>query len=58
MSVEKQAQNLGFRIIGNLRRCTDLEQSKRYLCFVDDANNEYVLYRGVLTIIAADGKIY
>ena len=58
MSVEKQAQNLGFRIIGDLRRCDELEQSKRYMCFCDEANNEYILYRGVLTIVAADGKIY
>ena len=58
MSVEKQAQNLGFKIVGTLRRCTELERSKRYLCFCDEADNKYLLYRGVLTIIASNGKIY
>ena len=33
------------------------EQSWRYLCYSDEANNEYVLYRGILTIITPEGKI-
>jgi hypothetical protein len=57
MSIEKQAQDLGFQIIGNLRRCEEQEQSWRYLCYSDEANNEYVLYRGILTIITPEGKI-
>ncbi|MBQ6479939.1 MAG: hypothetical protein IJI45_02365 [Anaerolineaceae bacterium] len=58
MSVEKQAQNLGFRIVGKLSRCGEMELSKRYLCFLDEAGNRYVLYRGILTIIASDGRVF
>lgn len=58
MSVEKQAQDRGFEIVGSLRRCDDAVQSKRFLCYLDEAGNEYVMYRGVLTIIAANGDVF
>lgn len=57
MSVEKQAQNRGFQIVGKLRRCED-PVSKRFICYLDEAGNEYVLYRGVLTIIATNGEVF
>ena len=57
MSVEKQAQNRGFQIVGKLRRYED-PVSKRFVCYLDEAGNEYILYRGVLTIIATNGKIF
>ena len=57
MSIRKQAERIGFRIIGDLTRCVDLEPSHLYRCYFDDAENKYILYRGILTIVAADGRV-
>ena len=57
MSIRNQAERIGFRIIGDLRRCVDLEPSHLYRCYFDDAENKYILYRGILTIVAADGRV-
>ena len=58
MSVEKQAQNRGFKIVGRLCRYEDPVQSKRIICYMDEAGNEYIMYRGVLTIISANGEVF
>ena len=58
MSVEKQAQNRGFKLVGPLCRYEDPVQSKRFICYMDEAGNEYIMYRGVLTIISADGEVF
>ena len=58
MSVEKQAQNRGFQIVGRLCRYEDPVQSKRFICYMDEAGNEYIMYRGVLTIISANGEVF
>ncbi len=58
MSVEKQAQSRGFQIIGRLNRYDDPVQSKRFICYMDEAGNEYIMYRGVLTIISVNGEVF
>ena len=58
MSVRTQAESLGFRISGELIRCAGREPSHLYQCYFDEAENRYILYRGILTIIAADGKVF
>ena len=58
MNVRAQAERIGFRIIGELTRCTGFEPSHLYQCFFDEAENEYILHRGILTIVAADGTVY
>ena len=58
MSVQTQAERIGFAIIGELTRCTGMEPSHLYQCYFDEAENKYILYRGILTIIAADGKVF
>ena len=58
MNIRTQAENIGFPIVGRLIRCRDLEPSHLYQCFLDEAENEYILRRGILTIIAADGSLY
>ena len=58
MAVRAQAESLGFQIAGNLVRCTGREPSHLYQCYLDEAGNEYILRRGILTIIAADGRVF
>jgi len=58
MNVRAQAEGMGFHIVGRLVRCPELEPSHLYQCFLDEAENEYILRRGILTIIAADGSVY
>ncbi len=49
---------MGFRIVGTLVRHREPEPTHVYQCFLDEAENEYILRRGILTIIAADGRVY
>ena len=58
MSVRKQAERIGFQVVGELIRCLGKERSHLYQCYMDEASNEYILRRGILTIISADGKVY
>lgn len=58
MGLRAQAEQIGFQIIGALVRCTDFEPSHLYQCFFDEAQNQYILHRGILTIVAADGTVY
>lgn len=58
MNVRTQAERIGFQIVGQLIRCMDREPSHLYQCFLDEAENEYILHRGILTIVAADGRVY
>lgn len=58
MGLQAQAEQIGFQIIGILMRRTDYEPTHLYQCFFDEAQNRYILHRGILTIIAADGTVY
>jgi hypothetical protein len=58
MGIRAQAEKIGFRIVGTLIRCREFEPTHLYQCFFDEAQNEYILRRGILTIIAADGTVY
>ena len=58
MGIHIQAESMGFRIVGTLVRHRELEPTHVYQCFLDEAENEYILRRGILTIIAADGRVY
>ena len=58
MSIKAQAERAGFQIVGELTRCVGLEPSHLYQWFLDEAENQYILHRGILTIVAADGKVY
>ena len=57
MSVRKQAERIGFQVVGELTRNTDLEPTHLYQCYLDEAANKYFLRRGILTIVAADGRV-
>ena len=58
MSIKAQAERAGFQIVGELTRCVGLEPSHLYQWVLDEAENQYILHRGILTIVAADGKVY
>ena len=57
MSIREQAANLGHKIIGQLVRHTELEIFRQEKVYLDDAGNEYLTRRGVLTIVTADGTV-
>ena len=58
MGLQAQAEKIGFRIVGALVRRRDFEPTHLYQCFFDEAENQYILHRGILTIVAADGTVY
>lgn len=57
MSIREQAANLGHEIVGKLVRHTELEIFRCEKVYLDEAQNEYLLRRGVLTIVTADGGV-
>ena len=58
MSIRMQAERIGFRIVGELTRCTGMEPTHLYQYYLDEAENRYILRRGILTIITADGRVF
>ena len=58
MGLRAQAEQIGFQVVGALTRRRDCEPTHLYQCFFDEAQNEYILHRGILTIVAADGTVY
>ena len=57
MSIREQAANLGFEIIGRLVRHAELEIFRCEKVYLDEAQNEYLMRRGILTIVTADGGV-
>ena len=58
MGIRAQAERIGFQVIGELTRCVDCEPTHLYRCYFDEARNEFILRRGILTIIASDGTVF
>ena len=58
MNLRMQAERIGFQIVGELTRCMGMEPSHLYQYYLDDACNKYILHRGILTIVAADGRVF
>ena len=56
MSLYTQAQRLGFTVTGDLTPVEGRDSRCRY--FEDEAGNIYIVRYGILTIVAADGKVY
>ncbi len=56
--IEKQAEALGVRIVGKLRRSVEHETAEVEKCFADEAGNLFLLRHGILTIRGADGTVY
>ena len=57
MSIREQAAHLGHNIIGKLTRRSDWERNTRERAYIDEAGNEYYTWRGILTIVTADGAV-
>ena len=57
MSIREQAQNLGFEIVGKLLRRPEWERNSKERAYIDEAENEYYTWRGILTIVTADGAV-
>ena len=53
-----EALKRGLPQVGRPIRRVDLEPNHLYVCYMDDFDNEYVVRRGILTIVSADGKVY
>ena len=58
MSIQAQADRIGFAIIGHLTRYPEGDLSRHHTCFVDEAGNLYIIHLGVLTILTADGRVF
>ena len=58
MSIQAQADQIGFPIVGHLSRYPEGDLSRYHYCFVDEAGNIYILHLGVLTILTADGRVF
>lgn len=58
MTIRAQAERIGFRIVGKLTRCVGMEPTHLYQYYLDEAENQYIVRRGILTIIAADGRVF
>ena len=56
MSLYTQARRLGFNVMGDLTPVEGRDSRCRY--FEDEAGNIYIVRYGILTIVAADGKVY
>ena len=58
MSISTQARKLGFTVEGKLTPREGKEPSRRCRYYEDEAGNVYIVRRGILTIVAANGKVY
>ncbi len=54
----EESKKRGLYRIGTPVRRTDLEPNHLYQCYMDEFENEYVVRRGILTIVTVDGKVY
>ena len=58
MNLKDEAIRRGVPHIGDPFRCHDLEPSHLYEIYMDEFNNEYIIRRGILTIVSGDGRVY
>jgi hypothetical protein len=56
MPIFAQAQQLGFIVKGSLSPAEGQDTHCQY--YHDEAGNTYIVRRGILTIIAANGRVY
>lgn len=56
MPIQVQANQLGFIVEGKLSPAEGQDSHCQY--YVDEAGNNYIVRWGILTIVAANGKVY
>lgn len=54
----EEAKRRGLAPVGIPVRRMDLEPNHLYVCYMDEYENEFVVRRGILTIVTLDGKVY
>ena len=56
MPIYAQAQQIGFAVKGNLAPTEGQDSHCQY--YLDEAGNTYIVRWGILTIVAANGRVY
>ncbi len=57
-NLKEEAVKRGLPQIGEPFRCHDLEPNHLYEIYLDEFDNEYIIRRGILTIVSGVGKVY
>ena len=53
-----KSRRRGVPRIGDPYRCQELEPNHLYEIYMDEFNNEYIIRRGILTIVTGDGRVF
>ena len=58
LNLKDEAVKRGVPQIGDPYRREDLEPNHLYIIYMDEYDNEYIIRRGILTIVTGDGKVF
>ena len=58
LSLKDEAVKRGVPQIGDPFRCEQLEPNHLYEIYMDEYDNEYIIRRGILTIVTGDGRVF
>ncbi|MBQ9662907.1 MAG: hypothetical protein IJV40_07140 [Oscillospiraceae bacterium] len=58
LNLKDEAARRGVPRIGEPRRCQELEPNHLYEIYMDEFDNEFIIRRGILTIVTGDGKVF
>ncbi len=56
--LREEALRRGIFPVGEPVRRTDLEPNHLYIIYMDEYGTEYIIRRGILTIVTLEGKVY
>ena len=58
MNLRDEAMKRCVPMIGSPYRRHDLEPNHLYEIYMDEYDNEFIIRRGILTIVSGDGRVY
>ena len=58
INLKDEAVKRGLPHIGETHRCQELEPNHLYEIYMDEYDNEYIIRRGILTIVTGDGRVF
>ena len=58
LSLKEEAVKRGVPQVGDPFRCEQLEPNHLYEIYMDEYDNEYIIRRGILTIVTGDGRVF
>ena len=58
INLKDEAIRRGVPRIGEPYRCHELEPNHHYEIYMDEFDNEYIIRRGILTIVTGDGRVF